>query len=173
MSSTSTFLIVVQNLIREICSQKSSAIASPVTVSRFFSLIWFVPLSVASISTSNNHTQCHCFCEELTWICLHFCAPIWRRNNGSVEWVKTIYWAWNMHENVQIFELTANGSWNHLSFIWLNHYYLDNRRNSRANTCEKSQLLEGMYVLDQLIQLPALMMLSWEFLKCNKPNRKS
>ena len=27
-------------------------------------------------------------------------------------------------------------------------YYLDNRGNSRANTCEKSRLLEGMYLLD-------------------------
>ena len=43
---------------------------------------------------------------------------------------------------------TANGSLNQLSFIWLYHYYLDNRSNSRANTCEKSRLLEGMYLLD-------------------------
>jgi hypothetical protein len=27
-------------------------------------------------------------------------------------------------------------------------YYLDNRGNSRANTCYKSQLLEGTYLLD-------------------------
>ena len=27
-------------------------------------------------------------------------------------------------------------------------YYLDNRSNSRANTCRKSRLLEGMYLLD-------------------------
>ena len=27
-------------------------------------------------------------------------------------------------------------------------YYLDNRSNSRANTCTKSRLLEGMYLLD-------------------------
>ncbi len=43
---------------------------------------------------------------------------------------------------------TANGSLNQLSFIWLYLYYLDNRGNSRANTCEKSRLLEGMYLLD-------------------------
>ena len=28
------------------------------------------------------------------------------------------------------------------------HYYLDNRSNSRANTCVKSRLLEGTYLLD-------------------------
>ena len=28
-------------------------------------------------------------------------------------------------------------------------YYLDNRGNSRANTCNKSRLLEGMYLLDK------------------------
>ena len=28
-------------------------------------------------------------------------------------------------------------------------YYLDNRGNSRANTCLKSRLLEGMYLLDK------------------------
>ena len=27
-------------------------------------------------------------------------------------------------------------------------YYMDNRSNSRANTCAKSRLLEGMYLLD-------------------------
>ena len=43
---------------------------------------------------------------------------------------------------------TANGSLNQLSSIWLCPYYMDNRSNSRANTCEKSRLLEGMYLLD-------------------------
>ena len=44
---------------------------------------------------------------------------------------------------------TANDSLNQLSFIWLYLiYYLENRGNSRANTCEKSRLLEGMYLLD-------------------------
>jgi len=28
-------------------------------------------------------------------------------------------------------------------------YYLDNRGNSRANTCKQSRLLEGMYLLDK------------------------
>ena len=29
-----------------------------------------------------------------------------------------------------------------------NTYYLDNRSNSRANTCIKTRLLEGLYLLD-------------------------
>ena len=28
-------------------------------------------------------------------------------------------------------------------------YYMDTRSNSRANTCVKSRLLEGMYLLDK------------------------
>jgi hypothetical protein len=43
---------------------------------------------------------------------------------------------------------TANGSLNQLSFIRLYLYYMDNCGNSRANTCEKSRLLEGMHLLD-------------------------
>ena len=39
-------------------------------------------------------------------------------------------------------------SLNQLSLILLYHYYLDNRSNSRANTCEKSRPLEGKYLLD-------------------------
>ena len=39
----------------------------------------------ASISTPNNNSKHHCFCEELTWLCLHFCTPIWRRSNGCQD----------------------------------------------------------------------------------------
>ena len=28
-------------------------------------------------------------------------------------------------------------------------YYMDNRSNSRANTCEKTRLLGGLYLLDK------------------------
>ena len=60
----------------------------------FFSLICnyrryaseiYTLIAAASISTSHNHTQHHCFCEELTWVCLHFCTPIWRRSNGCQD----------------------------------------------------------------------------------------
>ena len=40
-------------------------------------------------------------------------------------------------------------------------YYLDNRGNSRANTCEKSRLLEGMYLLDKK---PIRATCSWWFM---------
>ena len=43
---------------------------------------------------------------------------------------------------------TANGSLNQLSSIWLCPYYMDNRSNSRANTCKKPGLLEQAYLLD-------------------------
>ena len=43
---------------------------------------------------------------------------------------------------------TAGGTLNQLSLIWLYQYYLDNRSNSRANTCEKFRLLERMHLLD-------------------------
>ena len=42
----------------------------------------------------------------------------------------------------------SNGSLNQLPFILFYHYYLDSCSNSRAITCEKSQLLKGMYLLD-------------------------
>ena len=54
---------------------------------------------------------------------------------------------------------TANGSLNQLSFIWLYFYYMDTCGNSRANTCEKSRLLEGMYLLD--IQTNRFGVLRW------------
>ena len=52
--------------------------------SRYASEIYTI-IAAASISTPNNNTQHHCFCEELTWICLHFCTPIWRRSDGCQD----------------------------------------------------------------------------------------
>jgi hypothetical protein len=35
------------------------------------------------------------------------------------------------------------------NFFDCSFYYMDNRGNSRANTCKKLRLLEGVYLLDK------------------------
>ena len=95
---SSTYAIVVQNFILEICCTYicRNPARSPLLLQYlgFFALICnyrryaseiYTLIAAASISTSHNHTQHHCFCEELTWLCLHFCTPIWRRSNGCQD----------------------------------------------------------------------------------------
>ncbi|CAL1200512.1 unnamed protein product [Candida parapsilosis] len=53
-----------------------------------------------------------------------------------------------MSKYKQLYSETANGSLNQLSLLIV-PYYLDNRGNSRANTCLKSRSFGRMYLLDK------------------------
>ena len=54
-----------------------------------------------------------------------------------------------MSKYKQLYSETANGSLNQLSVYLIVPYYLDNRGNSRANTCSKTRLIGGLYLLDK------------------------